>query len=45
MKILDKQGDAAHKQYTEEINKLYTGDKYRPTNYLKEVQDFLGYQP
>ena len=45
MKILDKQGDIAHQQYAAEINKLYDGDKYRPANYLKEVQDFLGYKP
>jgi TRAP-type C4-dicarboxylate transport system substrate-binding protein len=45
MKILDKQGDVAHQQYAAEINKLYDGDKYRPANYLKEVQDFLGYTP
>jgi TRAP-type C4-dicarboxylate transport system substrate-binding protein len=45
MAILDKQGDVAHQQYAAEINKLYEGDKYRPANYLKEVQDFVGYQP
>ncbi len=45
MKSLNKQGDSVHKQYAAEINKLYDGDKYRPANYLKEVQDFLGYQP
>ena len=45
MAILDKQGDVAHKQYAAEINKLYDGDKFRPANYLKEVQDFVGYQP
>ncbi|MFH0994945.1 MAG: TRAP transporter substrate-binding protein [Pseudomonadota bacterium] len=45
MKTLDKQGDVAHQQYAAEINKLYDGDKYRPANYLKEVQDFLGYTP
>jgi len=45
MKILDKQGDVAHQQYAAEINKLYDGDKYRPANYLKEVQEFLGYTP
>jgi len=31
--------------YAAEINKVYKGDKYRPQNYLKEVQDFIGYQP
>ncbi len=45
MAILKKQGDAAHKQYAPEINKLYDGDTYRPADYLKEVQDFMGYKP
>ena len=36
-------GDAAHVKYAGEINKLYPGDTYRPANYLKEVQDFMGY--
>lgn len=45
MKTLDKQGDIVHQQYAAEINKLYDGDKYRPANFLKEVQNFLGYQP
>jgi TRAP-type C4-dicarboxylate transport system substrate-binding protein len=45
MAILAKQGDAAHKKYSDEINTLYPGDTYKPANYLKEVQDFLGYKP
>ncbi len=45
MTILRKQGDVAHKEYAAEINKLYSGDKYRPADYLKEVQDFMGYKP
>ncbi|MGD9971668.1 MAG: TRAP transporter substrate-binding protein [Desulfatirhabdiaceae bacterium] len=44
MTTLKSQGDIAHKQYAEEINKLYPGDKYKPANYLKEVQDFMGYK-
>ena len=36
-------GDAAHVKYAGEINKLYPGDTYRPANYLKEVQDYMGY--
>jgi len=39
MAILKKQGDAAHKKYAAEINKQYDGD------YLKEVQDYMGYKP
>ncbi len=45
MATLKKQGDAVHKEYATEINKLYPGDSYKPENYLKEVQDYLGYQP
>jgi TRAP-type C4-dicarboxylate transport system substrate-binding protein len=45
MAILVKQGNVAHKQYADEINKLYDGDKYRPVDYLKEVHEFMGYKP
>jgi TRAP-type C4-dicarboxylate transport system substrate-binding protein len=45
MAILKKQGNVAHEKYAEEINKLYDGDKYRSPNYLKEVQDLMGYKP
>jgi TRAP-type C4-dicarboxylate transport system substrate-binding protein len=45
MAVLRKKGDAVHQKYAEEINKLYDGDSYRPKNYLKEVQDFMGYNP
>ncbi len=45
MDVLKRKGNAVHKKYAREINKLYKGDKYRPKNYLKEVQDFMGYQP
>ncbi|WP_028324079.1 TRAP transporter substrate-binding protein [Desulfatirhabdium butyrativorans] len=45
MNTLRKEGDVVHKQYAEEINKLYPSDTYRPVNYLKEVQDLLGYKP
>jgi TRAP-type C4-dicarboxylate transport system substrate-binding protein len=38
-------GDAVHKQYAPEINKLYPGDTYKPADYLKEVQDLMGYKP
>jgi len=40
---IKSKGDSAHVKYAGEINKLYPGDTYRPANYLKEVQDFMGY--
>ena len=45
MAWIRSKGDVAHVKYAEEINKLYPGDTYRPQNYLKEVQDYMGYQP
>jgi TRAP-type C4-dicarboxylate transport system substrate-binding protein len=41
---LKQKGDKVHAQYKEEINKLYKGDTYRPADYLKEVQVFMGYR-
>ncbi len=43
MALLRKQGDAVHQKYAEEINALYDGDTYRPADFLKEVQEFMGY--
>lgn len=43
MEVLRRKGTAVHEKYAAEINKLYPGDTYRPEDYLKEVQDFLGY--
>ena len=45
MDTLRKLGDSVHKKFAEEINKLYPGDKYRPVNFLEEVQGFIGYKP
>jgi TRAP-type C4-dicarboxylate transport system substrate-binding protein len=45
IKILREKGDAVHKKYAEEINRLYSGDSYRPENYLKEVQEYMNYNP
>ncbi len=45
MAILRKQGNATHEKYAEEINRLNDGDTYQPENYLKEVQDYMGYTP
>jgi C4-dicarboxylate-binding protein DctP len=42
---LRKRGDIAHKKYKAEIDKLYPSDTYRPADYLKEVQDYMGYKP
>jgi TRAP-type C4-dicarboxylate transport system substrate-binding protein len=43
MEILRKKGTAVHDEFAPEINRLYPGDTYRPDDYLKEVQDVLGY--
>jgi len=42
---LRREGDKTHKAFAAEINKLYPGDTYRPKNYLKEVEDYMGYKP
>jgi len=43
--VLRKKGDAVHKEYAPQINKVYKGDTYKPDNYLKEVQEYMGYKP
>ena len=43
MKVLIQQANAVHENFAPEINKLYKADKYRPNNYLKEVQKYMGY--
>jgi TRAP-type C4-dicarboxylate transport system substrate-binding protein len=45
MAWLRKKGDVTHEKYAPEINKLYPGDTYRPVNYLKEVENYMGYKP
>ena len=45
MATLMHKGDTVHQRYAPEINRLGPGDTYRPADYLKEVQDFLGYKP
>jgi TRAP-type C4-dicarboxylate transport system substrate-binding protein len=45
MAWLKKQGDAVHKEYAAEINKNYPSDVYKPVNFLKEVEDYIGYKP
>jgi len=43
MALLKSQGDVVHKEYLDEINKIYPGDTYRPANYLQEVERYMGY--
>ena len=45
MDVLKRKGDAVHKKFAPEINKLYSGDKYRPANFLSEVQAYMNYKP
>jgi TRAP-type C4-dicarboxylate transport system substrate-binding protein len=45
MEVLQRKGNVAHEKMAAEINKLYPSDTYRPANYLKEVQEFMGYKP
>ncbi|MCF8068897.1 MAG: TRAP transporter substrate-binding protein [Desulfobacterales bacterium] len=41
---LRNKGDMVHEKYAEQINKIHKGDTYKPENFLKEVQDYLGYR-
>ena len=45
MQILVKQADSVHQNFAPEINKFYSGDTYQPKDFLKEVQDYMGYKP
>ena len=45
MDVIKRQGNKTHEAFAAEINKLHKGDKYRPANFLKEVQDYMGYKP
>ena len=45
MAALKRLGNVAHEEYAPEINKLYPEDQYKFDNYLKTVQDLMGYQP
>ena len=44
MATLKAQGDKVHDKFAPEINKVYPGDAYKPDNFLKEVQEFIGYK-
>jgi TRAP-type C4-dicarboxylate transport system substrate-binding protein len=43
MATLKEEADSVHKEFAPEINKLYDSDKYRPQDYLLEVQKYMGY--
>ena len=43
LEFLKQKGNSVHEKYKAEINKLYDGDTYKPADFLKEVQDFMGY--
>ena len=43
MGVLKDQAGSVHQKFAPEINKLQSGDKYRPDNYLLEVQKYMGY--
>ena len=45
MATLTEEANSVHMKFAPEINKNYSGDKYRPANFLKEVQDYMGYKP
>ncbi len=42
---LKREGNSVYKDFAPEINQLYPSDTYRPKDFLKEVQDYLGYKP
>ncbi len=43
MATLQTEANTVYKDFAPEINKLYPGDTYQPADYLKEVQDYMGY--
>ncbi len=45
MNILKKQGHKIHREYEDDINTLHSDDTYKPGDYLKEVQYYIGYRP
>jgi len=44
MATLKKLGDPVHYKYSKDINQLYPSDTYKPADFLKEVQEYLGYR-
>ena len=45
MNTLIKEANSVHQKFADEINKNYANDKYKPANFLQEVQDYMGYKP
>ena len=45
MNTLRREGNTVYADFAPEINRLYSDDNYRPANFLKEVEDYLGYKP
>jgi len=43
MATLKTEANTVYKDFAPEINKLYPGDTYRPADYLKEVEVYMGY--
>src|SRR6056297_384748 len=43
MEELKEQARSVHEKFSDEINELHSGDTYRPENYLREVQKYMGY--
>ncbi len=43
MDNLIEQSGYIHNDFAPQINRLYSGDKYRPDNYLKEVQKYMNH--
>ena len=44
MATLKEQSDLTHTKYAKQINRLYSNDKIRPVDFLKEVQNFMEYK-
>ena len=45
MKTLIGQASAVHQEFSSAINKNYSADQYKPDNFLKEVQNYMGFKP
>lgn len=45
MDVLKRKGNVVHEKYAKSINELHDGDTYKPKDFLKEVQEYMGYQP
>ena len=45
MQKLIGQASSVHEKFAPEINKINSGDTYKPANFLQEVQDYMGYKP